>query len=847
MMEDREMTDQTDDDGTTMEVEADNTRIKVEEEQAVFGEILLKHISNQEEKMMNTWEQKHQEDQAYLLNMLLNIVKKKKKGEFAGAFAAIFFRVDEDTVNQIYDQIYIDCKDAGLVSEGSDNRVTILTKGLDREYRGTFDLEQFNARINETFNWYSADHRKYVSPSFAIVQSSGMGKTKLMKQYKEQMQKEKGSSIDVVLLLCAHEGKALPDDYEDHFDGSLCVPKIEGRSADGDENTKKRMQENARNKVSQDLNAILSETSSNSVVLLFDEAHVLVESEEGGIYVSIRWWLRQKRTKHVVAVFAGTLLSLTNYQRVKAALGWTRDVIPNYVNYNKEESGSGSEANKMLYEPFYTFTTIAMEHLRVTENEQKEFSDELRDIRKCGYYGRPLFLAMLKPDKKGNIELKLLEEDVVISHGRGQIKNIRLYNILTRMLLSPSGEWAENDDSTASVLATRVQLGIASYDFVTKATSKGYANLVHFRGEGKTNSFGAASIAFPPDPVCAALAMGLMQESWSLSRAGNDNINGRDPSFWVQKAAKVFEQQMFLPNRGDAGEVFAALYMLLCGDELRKTKDVCMRQFEINLSSWLGSLEGSLVADADQTPAPADGKKRRTETKPRRSPRFSALEAEEADDEEGRQTDTVSDAQSLELKLNFIQVVRNYFRTHAWFSQGYLKYMYESAIACYVYPNCPAFDLVFPIRYGKVYHPALVSIRCWDVMGKADMRKAVKDMEKYVAGYRDAGCVTALCILIVIGSQEVKSPPPNKGDFPQEDGFVTVVVPRSDKFGVSEVIIKSATASVKAELLASHSFAHVEDQQYLALRASTRGEDQEFGEQLLADQQRLPTTESATL
>jgi len=86
------------------------------------------------------------------------------------------------------------------------------------------------------------------------------------------------------------------------------------------------------------------------------------------------------------------------------------------------------------------------------------------------------------------------------------------------------------------------------------------------------------------------------------------------------------------------------------------------------------------------------------------------------------------------------------------------------------------------------------------------MRKVVKDIKKYLAGYRDDGCATALCILIVIGSQEVKSPSPNKCDFPQKDGFVTVVVPRSDKLGMSEVIIKSATESVKAGALASHSF-----------------------------------------
>ena len=159
---------------------------------------------------------------------------------------------------------------------------------------------------------------------------------------------------------------------------------------------------------------------------------------------------------------------------------------------------------------------------------------------------------------------------------------------MARVLLSCATTWKESQQSVASVLATRVQLGVASYRFAMEATSKGYANLVHFRGGGDTSndrSFGAASIAFPPDPVCAALAMGLMQESWSLSKAvDGDTITGAPPNFWVENASLVFESRLFLPERGDAGEVLAALYMLLCGDELRKVRDACMRKFETSLN-----------------------------------------------------------------------------------------------------------------------------------------------------------------------------------------------------------------------------------------------------------------------
>ena len=74
--------------------------------------------------------------------------------------------------------------------------------------------------------------------------------------------------------------------------------------------------------------------------------------------------------------------------------------------------------------------------------------------------------------------------------------------------------------------------------------------------------------------------MGLM-----IKAADGDKITGAPPKFWVAQASLVFESRLFLQERGDAGEVLAALYMLLCGDELRKVKDACMRNFEISLDS----------------------------------------------------------------------------------------------------------------------------------------------------------------------------------------------------------------------------------------------------------------------
>ena len=254
-----------------------------------------------------------------------------------------------------------------------------------------------------------------------------------------------------------------------------------------------------------------------------------------------------------------------------------------------------------------------------------------------------------------------------------------------------------------------------------------------------------------------------------------------------------------------------------------------MRKFEISLCEWLNVLK----ADEGKT-ATVKEKKHKTAVPERRSPRLSKLE-------ESSENPGSSGSLSSTLQLNFIQVARNYFQTHAWFSQQYLKYMYDSAIACYVYPNCPAWDLVFPIRNKEEYHPALVSIKCWDAIGTDDMRLALSDMAQYVKGYRCADSPTALCILIVIGSQKVKDPPSDCGNFPSQDAYFTVVVSRQDKFRVLEAIVNSATALARAKILTSHLFAHVEDLEYNALRMTAKEGDQKFGEALIEDKRAKST------
>jgi hypothetical protein len=54
--------------------------------------------------------------------------------------------------------------------------------------------------------------------------------------------------------------------------------------------------------------------------------------------------------------------------------------------------------------------------------------------------------------------------------------------------------------------------------------------------QGQKKKFGSAAIAFPPDPVCAALAMGMMQPLWALKKPAVETptIQGKEPNFWVK-------------------------------------------------------------------------------------------------------------------------------------------------------------------------------------------------------------------------------------------------------------------------------------------------------------------------
>ncbi len=160
-----------------------------------------------------------------------------------------------------------------------------------------------------------------------------------------------------------------------------------------------------------------------------------------------------------------------------------------------------------VYPPFFRICTIGCFHADLPTNVA-----EMTDFEKGAFYGRPLFAYLQKNGTLLNGE-QIINDEIVA--------NAKLYNILKRMLLSnDSNTWYKDDRAVYSILGTRVQMGITtSFHFVSDLVSHAYANLVFFEPHKAENGVGiVVQTTFMPDPVCAALAMGLMVPDWQLKK-----------------------------------------------------------------------------------------------------------------------------------------------------------------------------------------------------------------------------------------------------------------------------------------------------------------------------------------
>ena len=123
-------------------------------------------------------------------------------------------------------------------------------------------------------------------------------------------------------------------------------------------------------------------------------------------------------------------------------------------------------------------------------------------------------------------------------------------------------------------IGNRVQMGQTPIEIASHLVGYGYMNLVGVDDK-------VAHTCFMPDPVCARLAMCLMDENWNTTLKGHSQIQGWPKSWWVEKLKFIYSGDLCTPEKGDFGEIMVAFYFLFCANVLRSPP---MRH---SLSRWV--------------------------------------------------------------------------------------------------------------------------------------------------------------------------------------------------------------------------------------------------------------------
>jgi hypothetical protein len=659
------------------------------------------------------------------------------------------------------------------------------------------DLEALIERVNETFSWFDPP-LTYVGPYFPMIQSSGMGKTKLLYELRNHF---KGME-DTECYLCLagdNSSKQDPQVFSHILDFIEVVNKLDTES---EKNVKIGV---ARILEFLDKSFLSKPFPGKKMVLLFDEAQNLVKDHfmvKGFLFKCIRIWLRESgRSFRCVAIFAGTTSSLANFYP------------DNKLDFNSISREAGrakllSRGDK-LPPPFYQTTTIGCclsnKVFIDCDDQLAACVKEEDDARRTEYdqaiaYGRPLFAKMAEKNQ--------LESG--------------LNTVLNRMLISNARNWEYTDSSYLSILGTRVQMGQTSTEIASRLVSQGYANLIGFSPSN------VAQICFHTDPVCARLAMAMMDEDFSMEME-DTVVSGKSKRWWVQRAASSFAGGLCRPEKGDLGEIFVALYLLFCADILRKEVDPEYRNFSVPLDCWVSNLIEPPTKFTNETEQ-SDGTVSSGEL------------MEESESEQGSSSHI-----DFGPSVSFIQVCRNYLRLYNVYaclsSESLLKNLYESGTAFYAFQNCPDFDIVASIRYfdGEIYQycPLLISVKARIDYSPGSAKEDCRTMERRL---KAAKCHRAMGLVIVIGSSgksddgkwKLKTQDVvdlfGKKELEKKKVIARVLrVIRNDAFGITQAMCEATSEAVSdnqemLEILACHPFVrpHTNDKGGFSVQRSLR-------------------------
>jgi hypothetical protein len=668
---------------------------------------------------------------------------------------------------------------------------------IGRDLMHTFDSKLFKDRVMQLFDWYAdaAVREVYMAPCFPLVQSSGMGKTKLLWELRKWVRENQwnvdgieGSFCCCETVLC-NPGKPKVEIGEDSaFSYHLDVPPPGSA-----------MSLEATQAVVEQLDNILEDCHEKEeasgkqsggrrkVILLFDESqHLLID--KGSVFRSVRRWLRRDRSiVDVVAVFSGTTLQLTNFLADPPEESTTSTSrLPSDTHY---------VSGKSLYGPFWNLCTIGV-LAKLSQND----TAAVTDYKQAVPYGRPLF-AVMKDEELENFEPFAL----------------------SRMLLSETNRWSTSNAACLSILGTRLQMGQTTFDVASKLVANGYAVLSHYISPvlGVDSS---ACIFFPTDPVCARLAMAMMDGTFEM-RYADKLVRGEDKRFWTRKLSEIFATGLCSPSQGDFGELATAAYLLFCGDVLRKKINETYNTFSVPLSTYIECL---------LQPKNFCGKD-------------GPLDAKVSHTKKGHQY--------ANAHVGFVQVTRNYarFSVNDFFDEGFLKDLYLSGSAFYAYPLFPIFDLVASIRLSNsknevTYVPLLVSIST--KMDIGTQNEALDRIHGVLKRNKRGGMGLRLLFdqsnsknnefVPTLSTDDVDSL--LKGEFVSK----ALIVPHDDPFGVTEMLIDATLCgSGKSEVYASHNFLYHHSRENCKSAKLVRDKDEQEAEPYM-DEMRIELLKSRT-
>ena len=440
----------------------------------------------------------------------------------------------------------------------------ISRKILETKLTHNFDVNALAWRIVHVFEtFYNQENKdEYLAPYICFVQSSGMGKTKIIFELKKSYERAK-EPITAKLVLCrvpkeGDEGTKEREIFDKFLDCS------------GSASTKK-FKEHVREWFAI-LDEVVAGVQTQKIVVLFDEAHYLLHAQKAKESIKdmqafyfrlIRLWIRKKRpNQQVVAVFTGTTSSLTNFIIKDDLAG---DLESDTREHTEENLKDFYKSGCHLYDPFFTTTTIGCLRFSLKPSNQDEYCNLKHDARDEYWdavkFGRPLFAVMTKD------ELSAFERTAI------------------KRIIKDTKKWEELQQAWVSVLGIRAQMGQTLFSMASDLVGYSYANLVGVNIDKEDKK--SAKIFFPPDPVCARLAMCLMDKDWSLRLSISEVLQGKDKKWWIDKMMQLYSKNICAPEKGNFGEVMVALYFLFCADSLRKAP---YTTFSVPFDEWVQRL-----------------------------------------------------------------------------------------------------------------------------------------------------------------------------------------------------------------------------------------------------------------